>query len=333
METTKRSTVGLCSVICTTYNHAKYSRAAIESIVAQNYRPIEIVIVDDGSTDENVEVIRAALSESGLPHTLIAQKNTGNVAINANRALAAARGEFFVLTSLDDLLLPTCISSKMELMLADPSIAMVGNSTNLEVDEAGTITNVDCRNPLYGKETASAEEMRELEFTNIHSFFLQGTAFRATFMAKIGAFDENCAGDDLILRTKIWNHLITHPDLRFAFLRRSGFAYRKHTENLHQDRYRQLRTVLEWRNHYFSDRPLPSLAQQWACSYFDVLLAAGDHDALKKVLASDPQLLRIFKDHRDIWKFRRRTMKNSVKRLFGVSPVSSANDHNVKKAR
>lgn len=316
---------GLCSVVCTTYNHAKYSRAAIESIASQDFRPIEIVIVDDGSTDDNVAVIRAALSESGLPHTLITQNNTGNVAVNANRALAAARGEFVVLTSLDDLLLPGCISSKMEIMLAGASLVMVGNSANSETDDAGTITILESRNPIFGKEMATAEEMLDLEFSNIHSFFLQGTAFRADFLTAVGAFDENCVGDDLILRTKIWLHLIAHPDLRFAFLRRPGFAYRKHALNQHHNGSRQLRTVLEWRNRYFPNRPMPDLAQRWACSYFNQLLARRDYYALNEMLASDPQLMGIFENYRKTWKFRRRAIKNFVKRMLGHAHGSSAN--------
>lgn len=318
IENTETPVKGLCSVVCTTYNHAKYSRAAIESIAAQVFRPIEIIIVDDGSTDKNVEVIRAALSESGLPHTLIAQNNTGNVAMNANRALAVARGEFVVLTSLDDLLLPGCISSKMELMLEDPSLVMVGNSTYSETDGGGAITVLESRNPIFGKETATAEEMRELEFFNIHTFFLQGTAFRADFLAAIGAFEENCAGDDLILRTKIWLHLIGHPYLRFVFLRRPGFAYRIHLESQHHNGSRQLRTVLEWRNRFFSDRPMPDLAQRWACGYFSQAIAQRDYAALNELLASDPQLMEIYENYRMTWKFRRRAIKNSIKRLFGL---------------
>src|SRR6056297_2818151 len=137
---------GLCSVVCTTYNHEKYSRAAIESIVAQDYRPLEIVVIDDGSTDRNVDVIRAALADSDVKNTLLTQKNTGNIAMNVNRALAAARGEFVLLTSLDDMLLPKCISSKLSPMLEDRSLVMVGNSTMSEMDMSGKITRPEVRN-------------------------------------------------------------------------------------------------------------------------------------------------------------------------------------------
>ena len=323
MENAKTPISALCSVVCTTYNHAKYAAAAVQSIVAQDYRPIEIIIVDDGSTDDNVAVLRAALSESGLSHKLIAQENTGNVAMNANRALAAAKGQFCVLTSLDDLLLPGCISSKMAIMSENPALVMVGNSTNAEIDSRGQITKADCPNAVFGKETADAEEMREIEFDRIGTFFLQGTAFRADFLTAIGAFEEGLTGDDLILRTKVWNHLIAHPELRFVFLRRSGFAYRKHESNLYRSDFRQIRTVIDWQNRYFPDRPLHDSAVRWIRRFFNTCLANGDNTALHAALAYDPRMLEVFEVYHKTWKYRRRRIKHFVRRALGRAPVKT----------
>jgi alpha-1,3-rhamnosyltransferase len=208
---------------------------------------------------------------------------------------------------------------------------MVGNSANSEMDDAGTITILESRNPIFGKEMATAEEMLDLEFSNIHSFFLQGTAFRADFLTAVGAFDENCVGDDLILRTKIWLHMITHPGLRFAFLRRSGFVYRKHAQNQHHNGSRQLRTVVEWRNRFFPDRDMPALAQRWACNYFNQLLDRRDYYALNEILASDPQLMGIFEKYCKTWKFRRRAIKHIVKRMLRRADGSFTNSKNMKK--
>lgn len=310
---------GLCSVVCTTYNHAKFSRAAIESVLAQDYRPLEIIVIDDGSTDANVAAIRQALAHSAVQHTILTQENTGNVARNANRALAAAKGEFVVLLSLDDLLLPGCISSKMCLMAADRSLVMVGNSTMSKMDMGGTIIRAEVRNPVFGQETATCQSLREIEFATAGAFFLQGAVLRAETVDRVGGFDEDMAGDDLILRTKIWNHLITNPSLGFALLQTPGFVYRTHGENLHRNTVRQLRTLLDWRNRYFPDRPLPDIAQRRARRYFAHCLDAHDDAALQQALALDPLMPELYARYRKSWDFHRRSMKNALSRVFFVA--------------
>ena len=217
----------LCSVICTTYNHAKFSGLAIKSIGEQLWPNIEAIIVDDGSTDQNVVVMKGALVRAGIQSTLIEQENTGNPAKNANRALHAARGEFCCLFSLDDLLLPDCISSKMDLMRKDPNLVMVGNRTNLEIDSDNQMKVTEIKNPIYFAKCSSPEEMLELEFSNIGTYLLQGTVFRASFLKIIGGFDEDMIGDDLNLRTKIWKYPDHTPGIPFCFSVSTRFYLQK----------------------------------------------------------------------------------------------------------
>ena len=54
-------THSLCSIICTTYNHSAYCAVALQSIFSQTFRNIEIVIIDDGSTDDNVQALENSL--------------------------------------------------------------------------------------------------------------------------------------------------------------------------------------------------------------------------------------------------------------------------------
>ena len=306
----------LCSAVCTTYNHEKYARAAIESIVAQDYRPLEIIVIDDGSTDDNVAVIEAALSESDVQYTLLTQENTGNVAANINRALAAATGEFVLATSLDDLLLPGCISSKMALLLEDQSLVMVANSSMSEMDMSGNIMRPEVRNPVFGHEMASCQDLLEIEFATAGAFFMQGTVLRADCVEALGGYDEDIAGDDLILRTKLWKHLISNPALRCIFLREPGFVYRKHEENLHRNTLRQLHTLIDWRNRFFPERPLPPIAKRRACNYFSECLAKRDHAALQQALALDPLMADLYSEYRYSWGYYRRAIKHALRRIL-----------------
>lgn len=309
---------GFCSVVCTTYNHAPYSRSAIDSILAQDWSAVEVIVVDDGSTDENVAEIRDALSRSSLPSTLITQQNTGNPALNTNRALAQARGEFCCLISLDDLLLPDCISSKLALMRADPALVITGNSTHLEIDgdSDGQRGARLIKTVLATAPAGSAQQGLDLEFENIGTYLLQGTVFRTTFLRGIGGFDADITGDDLNLRTKIWKELIRRPDLRFHFLEAPGFIYRRHPTNLNRDIFRQVMTVLDWSARYFPERPLPRIAREWLIYFFDQCQDGRDEAQLRQVLEKSSEARLLHAQHLSSWRYRARQAKQQLSRLL-----------------
>ena len=91
----------LVSVVIPTYNCATFVRQAIDSVLQQDYRPMEILVVDDGSTDDTVKV----LSEYGDRIRLLFQANGGPAAAR-NRAVREARGEYLAFVDGDDLWLP-----------------------------------------------------------------------------------------------------------------------------------------------------------------------------------------------------------------------------------
>lgn len=88
----------LVSVVVPTYNGGRHLGVTLNSLAAQTYPNVEIIVVDDGSTDDSREVARA----SGVVHDVITQANLG-VAIARNRGLAHARGRWVGFIDQDDL--------------------------------------------------------------------------------------------------------------------------------------------------------------------------------------------------------------------------------------
>lgn len=302
--------------MCVTYNHAAYSRIAIESIANQTYPHIEIVVVDDGSTDGNDKILKEVLEASGRPFKLLLQENTGNVAMNCNRALAAATGDYLSVLSLDDILYPDCISSKMEFLCADSNLAFVANTCNVEIDRDGHTTNSQFRSGLFEKNLSSAEELLEHEFHNIGTFYVQGAVFRLDVIRKFGGYDEDMVGDDLIFRTKLFQYMITHPDLSFLLMHRPGMAYRKHDTNIHLNVWRQVKTVIEWKNRYFPDRLLPQLAVRWTEHLFNQSAKQARLEDIQRAIEFDPQLNQIYQAYKSTWKGRRRIAKATIRSVF-----------------
>ncbi len=109
----------LVSCIIPVFNGARFLTEAVESIEAQSYRPIEIIVVDDGSTDSTDEVI-AGLGERVRS---VRQENRGPAAAR-NRGIAIASGAFIALLDVDDLWLPEKLELQMARFDADPDISL-----------------------------------------------------------------------------------------------------------------------------------------------------------------------------------------------------------------
>jgi len=106
----------LVSVIIPVYNCEHYLAEAIESVLAQTYRPIEVIVVDDGSMDNSATITR---SYSGIQY--IYQSNQG-VAVARNTGIAAARGDFISFLDADDIWSPNKLAVQVAYLLEHPNV-------------------------------------------------------------------------------------------------------------------------------------------------------------------------------------------------------------------
>jgi alpha-1,3-rhamnosyltransferase len=108
----------LVSVIMPSFNHIAYVEKAIASVLAQTYDAVQLVVIDDGSSDASVEKLCALSTEHGF--TLICQANAG-VCKTLNRGVReAAKGEFVALLASDDFWHPDKLRLQMEALAANP---------------------------------------------------------------------------------------------------------------------------------------------------------------------------------------------------------------------
>lgn len=101
----------LVSILINSYNYGRFLRTCIDSTLAQTYRPVEVVVVDDGSTDDSVEIIRSY----GSAITALCKANGGQASA-FNAGFAAARGEILCLLDADDFFLPEKVECIVELI-------------------------------------------------------------------------------------------------------------------------------------------------------------------------------------------------------------------------
>jgi glycosyltransferase involved in cell wall biosynthesis len=110
----------LVSVVIPAFNAAKYIRETLDSVLAQTYRPIEIVVVDDGSTDGTREQILAY----GDRVRYVWQPNSGGCSSPRNYGVRMASGEFIAFLDADDLIAPERIAAAVAVMKRRPDVGL-----------------------------------------------------------------------------------------------------------------------------------------------------------------------------------------------------------------
>lgn len=114
----------LISIVIPVYNREQFILECLESVTKQNYRPLEIIIVDDGSTDKSLEIINDFIEstiENDLRIKIIKQINSGAPTAR-NAGLKIANGEFIQFLDSDDLLLPDKLSSQVSAFKPETNI-------------------------------------------------------------------------------------------------------------------------------------------------------------------------------------------------------------------
>lgn len=109
----------LVSVIMAAYNASAHIGEALESVLAQDWEPLEIVVVDDGSTDDTPAIV------GQYPQVIYVRQANAGPAAARNAAAARSSGDFVANFDSDDLLPPTRIASQASYLLAHPEVGAV----------------------------------------------------------------------------------------------------------------------------------------------------------------------------------------------------------------
>jgi glycosyltransferase involved in cell wall biosynthesis len=120
------------SVLLPNYNYAEYIEEALDAIVAQSYRPDEVLIIDDASSDNSVEIIKRYVNKYPFLR-LIENKNNMGAAINYKKLVEMAEGEYIYCTASDDRILPGFFEKSMALLEKYPQAGLCCTDTAVQI--------------------------------------------------------------------------------------------------------------------------------------------------------------------------------------------------------
>jgi len=199
------------SVVIPTYNAARYIAEAIESVLAQSYHDYEIIVVDDGSTDNTKEVLRPYMDRIRYFY-----KENGGVSSARNRGIQEARGEYIAFLDADDLWLPEKLKLQIEIMEQHPDFAMIHTDIKV-IDVNGTLLKESANKRRQSHNGMVFEEF----FKTYRSLVMMSSALiRKSSIESMGLFDESLSVSedyDFFLRF-FWNYpvyLLDEPLVKY----------------------------------------------------------------------------------------------------------------------
>jgi hypothetical protein len=267
------------SVVIAAHDAAGTIGEAVESALGQTLPPLEVIVVDDGSTDGTM----AAL-ESYLDRIVWIRKERGGAASARNAALEHAHGDFLAVLDADDAYLPERLEALTELAVERPDLDILCTDAFLEVE----------RRPAKTFSEGCAFEIVDQRAAILERCFCIAPAYRRTTLIDAGGFDESLrTGSD-------WECVI-----RLVFSGAGAgavdeplYRYRLHDRSLTSDRVRTLRerialleqvgqvTTLDKRERVVLATSLAEQRAYLALTEAESALRSRSHDARRRALAA-----------------------------------------------
>jgi len=216
----------LVSIIVITYNSSKYVLETLESAKAQTYKNIELIVSDDCSTDNTVEICRKWIEENKerfvRTELITFERNTG-IAPNCNRGLFAAQGEWVKYIAGDDILLNNCIEDFVRFIETTPECKIVFGKQKILVN--GKIIEQDI--PKFFK--VDKEKQFEMVYTG-SSIPAPANFIKRNLLLKVKGFDEDYP---FIEDVPMWIKIANEGEF-FYSLDMFVVVYRLHDENINR---------------------------------------------------------------------------------------------------
>jgi glycosyltransferase involved in cell wall biosynthesis len=218
----------LVSVIIPCYNQAAFLADAIESALAQTHSNMEVIVVDDGSTDRTASVAHKYPSAR-----YVHQQNSGAAAART-AGLRESRGEFLIFLDSDDRLLPDAVRIGVDVLRAQPEWAFVTGHVRL-IDKDGTPTGVPRQDHANGNQYVAL-----LRFNYIWT--PGAVLYRRSSLEALGPFNSSAgASADYELNLRMARHFPIGCHHQVVL------DYRRHGENMSADIGRMLRSAVSVR--------------------------------------------------------------------------------------
>lgn len=226
------------TVIITTYNRAELLQETLRSVAAQSYKDYEVIVVDDGSTDNTAQVISVA----GMDVRYIWQSNAGPT-IAKNRGMAMAAGEYIAHLDSDDVWMPDHLSECVGALEAHPEVDLVFSDVRRFADDSVWHDSFFARHPrIYALPGLTREGHMGIlrdgswrELLKETYIFMGAVVMKHEIYQKMGGFDER------LVHCEDWEYWMRIArTYTLGFVDRPSLLIRDHNGNISGNRGKQI---------------------------------------------------------------------------------------------
>lgn len=191
----------LVSIVVPAYNHEDYVVECVESVLAQDYPNIELIVINDGSTDSTGARIEEFLKKNGERFRYVSKSNEGLVK-TLNAGIRLSSGKYFCEIASDDILIPGSVRKRVSYMEENLTFdAALADAYIMEGDKR-TVKRFFAEKKAKGFNTGQ-HTLKDLIVKDARVFIAAGI-FRKTFLERLGGFDEDFRHfEDLWLRYQL----------------------------------------------------------------------------------------------------------------------------------
>ncbi len=210
------------------YNHENYIRQCVESVLDQSYKNIQVIVIDDGSSDSSFAVLQELATERCDERLEISSRENRGMCNTLNEIAVAARGKYISMLGSDDYWMPNKIADQVEYLECRPEYVLV-HSGSIKVDSEGReIKKLD-----YSKKENTGWLFEAMIYRR-GGINTPSHLYRTSVYEKIGYYDPQFTFED----ADFWLRLT--KDFDVGYIDKDHTFYRWHGQNLSSRKY-QLR--------------------------------------------------------------------------------------------
>ena len=214
------------TVVIPLYNHENFIESALRSVTEQSHQVSEIIIVDDGSTDESYRIVERILKEkTGI--LLKRQENSGTASA-LNHAIGASSCEWIAVLNSDDIFNVGKVQRCLEIIQANPKVEIISGLIDF-IDQDGELVEDGISNDWLDRSLEFYRKSNSLPLSILHENFIATSSnlfFKKDLWERVGGFRDYRYCNDLDFLIRCFEYNTFYFDLDYRHL-----SYRTHNAN------------------------------------------------------------------------------------------------------